>query len=68
MLKNLFGNTFDYNNDGKIDTFEKRVEYIAFLNEIRIQEGISTELADMSKEQLANLIAKSGIDPSCFGF
>lgn len=68
MLKNLFGNTFDLNKDGKMDNFEKRVEYTAFLDEIRVQEGIQTPLSDMSKDQVAQLVAKSGIDPSDFGY
>ena len=68
MLKILFGKTFDFNNDGVKDNFEKRAEYTAFLNEIRIQEGIKTELSDMSADQVAELSAKSGIDPSGFGF
>ena len=68
MLKNLFENTFDFNKDGVKDNFEKRAEYTAFLNEIRIQEGIKTELVDMSADQIAELSAKSGIDPSGFGF
>lgn len=67
MLKHWFGNAFDFNNDGQIDNFEKRAEFTAFLDEIRMQEGIQTELADMSSEQLAELVAKSGIDPSGFG-
>lgn len=68
MLKDLFGNMFDYNKDGNMDDFEKRAEYTAFLNEIRIQEGIDTELSDISVDQLTDLAAKSGIDPSSFGF
>lgn len=68
VLKNLFENTFDFNNDCIKDNFEKRAEYTAFLNEIRIQEGIKTDLSDMSAEQLADLSIKSGIDPSDFGF
>lgn len=67
VLKNLFENTFDFNNDGIKDDFEKRAEYTAFLNEIRIQEGINTKLSDMNAEQLADLSIKSGIDPEDFG-
>lgn len=68
MLENLFGKTFDFNNDGVKDNFEKRAEYTAFLNEIRVQEGIKTELSDMSAGQLADLSTKAGIDPGDFGF
>ena len=67
MLKHWFGNAFDFNSDGQIDNFEKRAEFTAFLDEIRMQKGIQTELSDMRSEQLAELVAKSGIDPSEFG-
>lgn len=68
MLKHWFGNAFDFDCNGKMDTFEKRAEYTAFLEEIRMQEGIQIELSDMSSEQLAELAAKSGVDLSGFGF
>ena len=67
MLKHWFGNAFDFDNDGKMDNFEKRAEFTAFSDEIRMQEGIQTGLPDMSSEQLAELAAKAGIDPSGFG-
>ena len=68
MLKHWFGNTFDFDRNGKMDNFEKRAEFTAFLEEICMQEGIQIALSDMSVEQLAELAAKSGIDPSGFGF
>lgn len=68
MFTYLFGNSFDFNNDGKMDNFEKRAEYMAFLNEVRINEGIDKELYNMNLEQITALVSKSGIDPSSFGF
>ena len=68
MLKDLFADAFDLNKDGTMDNFEKRAEHSAFMNEIRIQEGIDTELSDMSLDQLNELANKTGIDPSGFGF
>ena len=68
MLQHLFGDLFDFNHDGQLDPFEQRAEYTAFLDEIRMQEGIETELDDMDFDELADLAAESGIDPSDFGF
>ena len=68
MLKNIFGDTFDFNRDGQMDKCEKRAEYTAFLDEVRAQEGIQTPVADMDASQLAELATKSGIDPNGFGF
>ena len=68
MFKYLFSNSFDFNNDGKMDKFEKRAEYMAFLNEVRINEGIETELSNMNLEQITDLVSKAGFDPSDFGF
>ena len=68
MIKRIFGDTFDFNRDGQMDNFEKRAEYTAILDEVRQMEGIETPLSEMSLDQLNDLAAKSGVDPSKSGF
>ncbi len=68
MFKKIFGDTFDFNRDGQMDSFEKRAEYTAILDEVRQMEGIETPLSEMSLDQLNDLAAKSGVDPSKSGF
>ena len=34
----LFGDLFDFNNDGKLDTFEKAAEFGAFMQMIESKE------------------------------
>ena len=68
MFKKIFGDTFDFNRDGQMDSFEKRAEYTAILDEVRQMEGIETPLSQMSLDQLNELAAKSGVDPSKSGF
>ena len=68
MFKKIFGDTFDFNRDGRMDSFEKRAEYTAILDEVRQMEGIETPLSEMSLDQLNDLAAKSGVDPSKSGF
>ena len=68
MFKRIFGDTFDFNRDGQMDNFEKRAEYTAILDEVRQMEGIETPLSEMSLDQLNDLAAKSGVDPSKSGF
>ena len=68
MFKRIFGDTFDFNRDGQMDNFEKRAEYATILDEVRQMEGIETPLSEMSLDQLNDLAAKSGVDPSKSGF
>ena len=68
MFKHIFKDTFDFNRDGRMDNFEKRAVYTAFLDEVRRMEGIEKSLSDMSAEELNELAVKSGVDPSGFGF
>ena len=34
----LFGNLFDFNNDGKLDTIEKAADFVAFMQMIESKE------------------------------
>lgn len=68
MFKHIFKDTFDFNRDGHMDNFEMRAEYTAILDEVRRMEGIEKSISDMSVEELNELAAKSGVDPSECGF
>lgn len=35
---NLFGDLFDFNNDGKLDTFEQAAEFGALMNLLESEE------------------------------
>ena len=52
MFDYIFGDHFDFNNDGTMDEFEKRAEYMAILDEARMSEGIEKELDDMDIDEL----------------
>ena len=64
----IFGDLFDLNGDGTMDSFERRAENNAALEEIRQLEGISTPLSEMSQDELSDLAAFSGIDFDDDGF
>lgn len=68
MFDYIFGDHFDFNNDGTMDEFEKRAEYMAILDEVRMSEGIEKELDDMDFDELNELSSLSGIDPGWTGF
>ena len=42
----LFGDLFDFNNDGKLDTFEKAAEFGAFMQMIDSEEQDGEENDD----------------------
>ena len=68
MFKHIFGNTFDFNNDGKKDSLEQRAEYQAIMNEVRMGEAIEKPLSEMSHSELADIASKTGVDPGWSGF
>lgn len=68
MFRGIFGGAFDLNGDGTMDSFERRAENNAALEEIRQLEGIGTPLSEMSQEELSDLAAFSGIDFDDDGF
>lgn len=68
MFRGIFGRAFDFNDDGAMDSFERRTENNAALEEIRQLEGIGTPLSEMSQEELSDLAAFSGVDYDDDGF
>ena len=68
MFDHIFGNTFDLNNDGKTDDFERMMEYHAIMNDVRQAQGIEKSMDEMSFGELNQLASDTGIDPSLSGF
>lgn len=68
MYDHIFGNTFDLNHDGKTDDFERMVEYHAIMNDVRQAQGIEKSMDEMDFDELNQLAADTGIDPSFSGF
>ena len=68
MFDYIFGNHFDFNNDGSMDEFEQRAEYMAILDEVRMSEEIEKDLSDMNLDELNELSSLSGVDPEWIGF
>ena len=68
MFDHIFGNTFDLNHDGKTDVFERMAEYHVIMNDVRQAQGIEKEMDEMSFDELYQLAADTGIDPSLSGF
>ena len=67
MCKDLFGNEFDFNRDGNLDSFESRATFTTRLELICREEDGNKSLSDLSGDKLHDLAAKSGIAPSGFG-
>ena len=68
---NLFGNLFDFNGDGKLDSFEKAAEFGAFMQMIELEKqdkltsaGLDIdELEDMDESELRDALEDAGLDP-----
>ena len=48
----LFGDLFDFNNDGKLDAFEKAVEFGAFMQMIDSAENDELTAAGLDVDEL----------------
>ncbi len=67
----LFGDMFDFNNDGKMDDFEKAAEFTAFMemidyvkNEELISAGLNPqELSQMGYFERRKAVENAGLDP-----
>lgn len=58
MDKGFFGELFDFNHDGKLDSFEKTMDFMAF-NEMMNESESSSDDED---EELADEIESAGLD------
>jgi hypothetical protein len=75
-----FGNAFDFNNDGRLDTLESALEFGVFmqvmdykknenLNENLIDAGLDPEeLDDMDYFERREILENAGFDPDDFDF
>ena len=67
MCKDFFGNEFDFNRNGNLDSFESRAAFTTHLELICREEYGNKSLSDLSGDELHDLAAKSGVNPSEFG-
>lgn len=58
MDKGFFGGLFDFNNDGKLDTFERTMDFMAFHEMMNESDGSS----DDEDEDLVDEIESAGLD------
>lgn len=59
MDKGFFGNLFDFDHDGKLDTFEKAADFMAFTELMNESEGSSVFGED---EEHRDEIESAGLD------
>ena len=72
----LFGDLFDFNNDGKLDSFEKSAEFGAFMqmidstkNDELTSAGLAPqELSDMGYFERREALEDAGLDPDDYDF
>lgn len=72
----LFGDLFDFNNDGKLDTFEKAAEFGTFMQMIDSakQEELTAagldpnELDDMDNYERREALEDAGLDLDDYDF
>lgn len=58
MDKGFFGGLFDFNNDGKLDSFERTMDFMAFDKMVNASEGLS----DDEDEDIVEEIESAGLD------
>jgi hypothetical protein len=77
-MKGIFGDMFDFNHDGEIDSFERAVEF-SFLDEITREEESSQtdfelsgldadELELMDADERREALEDAGLDPEDYDF
>lgn len=72
----LFGNLFDFNNDGKLDSFEKAAEFGLLMHIIESEKkdeltsaGLDlNELEVMEEHDRREVIENTGLDPDDYDF
>lgn len=60
----IFGNMFDFNRDGKLDSFERGMEF-GFIQSL--DKEVSGDIYDEEDEDLTEL-EEAGLDPDEFDF
>ena len=72
----IFGDLFDFNNDGKLDSFEKAAEFGAFMQMIDSEKndeltsaGLDlNELEVMEEHDRREVIENAGLNPDDYDF
>lgn len=80
-MAGLFGDLFDFNHDGKLDSFEKAAEFATFapiMNEAEDEEEMKSELEAagldameldfMDAVERRDVLEVAGLDPDEFDF
>lgn len=82
-MAGFFGNMFDFNRDGNLDSFERAADFCAF-NEL-MKEDTSTDFSDddyelelagldpeelefMNEDERREVLEEAGLDPDDFDF
>lgn len=83
MGDGIFGDLFDLNHDGNLDSFERAMEYEAFeemmkddetddldddVEEIELAGLDYDELADMDEDERREALEDAGLDPDDYDF
>ena len=72
----IFGDLFDFNNDGKLDSFEKAAEFSAFMQMIDSAKNDELTTAGLDPQELSDMgyfdrreaILNAGLDPDDYDF
>ncbi|MDD3138075.1 MAG: hypothetical protein PHX08_03770 [Lachnospiraceae bacterium] len=79
-MEGLFGSLFDFNNDGKVDTFEQVAEFATFASIMEADEaeeqktelemsGLDiNELEFMDSDERREALDDAGLDPDDYDF
>lgn len=72
----IFGDLFDFNRDGELDSFESALEFGAFMNMISDSQreelddaGLDIEeLNSMDEDERREVLEEAGLDPDEYNF
>jgi len=75
-MSGLFGDLFDFNRDGQMDSLERALEFQAFselISDDKAEEledaGLDIdELSDMDEDERREALEDAGLDPDDFDF
>lgn len=84
MFDGFFGNLFDMNHDGELDTFERTMDYIAyeelttevenneeeddFMTDLELSGLDYDELEFMDEDERREVLEEAGLDPEDYDF